>query len=86
VGFNPTGGIDVGLVQCLCMSGRGLCGGPIPRPEESYRLWRVLECDQVITSDLITSDHGRRGKNCDTELKKGQVKKYEYFLIDYLVV
>jgi hypothetical protein len=37
------------FVSCtvFVMSGRGLCDGPIPRPEESYRLWRVSECDQV---------------------------------------
>jgi hypothetical protein len=29
------------------LSGRGLCDGPIPRREESYRLWCVVECDQV---------------------------------------
>jgi hypothetical protein len=29
------------------LSDRGLCDGPIPRPEESYRLWCVLECDQT---------------------------------------
>ena len=23
------------------LSGRGLCDGPITRPEESYRVWRV---------------------------------------------
>jgi hypothetical protein len=39
--------MDVCLVQCFVLSGRGLCDGPIPRPEESYRLWRVVECDQV---------------------------------------
>jgi hypothetical protein len=27
-------------------SGRGLCDGLITRPEESYRLWRVVVCDQ----------------------------------------
>ena len=26
------------------MSGRGLCDGLITRPEESYRLWRVVVC------------------------------------------
>jgi hypothetical protein len=25
--------------------GRGLCDGLITRPEESYRLWRVVVCD-----------------------------------------
>jgi len=25
--------------ECCVLSGRGLCDGPIPRPEESHRLW-----------------------------------------------
>ena len=32
--------------ECCVLSGRGLCDGLIPRPEESYRLWRVIVCDQ----------------------------------------
>jgi hypothetical protein len=36
------------------LSGRGLCYGPIPRPEESYRLWCVYECDQVKIKTLYT--------------------------------
>jgi len=28
------------------LSGRGLCDGLFTRPEESYRLWRVVVCDQ----------------------------------------
>jgi hypothetical protein len=37
------------FVSCtvFVLSGRGLCNGPIPRPEKSYRLWCVSECDQV---------------------------------------
>ena len=27
------------------LSGRGLCDELITRPEESYRLWRVVVCD-----------------------------------------
>jgi hypothetical protein len=27
------------------LSGRGLCDGPITRPEEFYRLWCVVVCD-----------------------------------------
>jgi hypothetical protein len=27
--------------ECCVLSGRGLCDEPIPRPEESYRLWCV---------------------------------------------
>jgi hypothetical protein len=32
--------------ECCVLSGRGLCDGPIIRPGESYRLWRVVVCDQ----------------------------------------
>jgi hypothetical protein len=38
----------------IVSSGRGLCDGPIPRPEESYRLWCVSECDQVKINYLDT--------------------------------
>jgi hypothetical protein len=31
--------------RCV-LSDRGLCDGLIIRPEESYRLWRVVVCDQ----------------------------------------
>jgi hypothetical protein len=37
------------LVSVVCLSGRGLCDGPITRPEESYRLWCVLVCDVGTT-------------------------------------
>jgi hypothetical protein len=30
----------------VVLSGRGLCDGLITRPEESYRLWCVSECDR----------------------------------------
>ena len=32
--------------ECCVLSGRGLCDEPITRPEESYRLWCVVVCDQ----------------------------------------
>jgi hypothetical protein len=32
--------------ECCVLSGRGLCDGLITRPEESYRLWRVVVYDQ----------------------------------------
>ena len=34
---NPAGRVDV----CCVLSGRGVCGGVITRPEESYRLWCI---------------------------------------------
>jgi hypothetical protein len=55
------------FVSCtvFVLSGRGLCNGPIPRPEESYRLWCVSECDQVKIETLYTycKQAGRRGKD-----------------------
>jgi hypothetical protein len=41
------------------LSGRGLCDGPIPRPEESYRTWCVLECDQVKNQKPSTTTVSR---------------------------
>ena len=32
--------------ECCVLEGRGLCDGLIIRSEESYRLWRVVVCDQ----------------------------------------
>jgi hypothetical protein len=36
------------FICCVCcvLSGRGPCNELITRPEESYRLWRVVVCDQ----------------------------------------
>jgi hypothetical protein len=54
------------FVSCeyCVLSGRGLCDEPIPRPEESYRLWCVSQCDQkeLQTSTLKRETGvGRRG-------------------------
>jgi hypothetical protein len=35
--------------ECCVLSGRGLCGELITRPEESYRLWCVVVCEQETT-------------------------------------
>jgi hypothetical protein len=43
-GSNPAGGMVVCLLCVL--SGTGLCFGLITRPEESYRVWCVSECDR----------------------------------------
>ena len=32
--------------ECCVLLGRGLCDELITRPEESYRLWCVVVCDQ----------------------------------------
>jgi hypothetical protein len=40
----PPGGMDVSLVNIVCCTGRGLCYGPIPRPEWSYQVMCVCVC------------------------------------------
>jgi hypothetical protein len=47
------------FVCCMCcvLSGRGLCDGLITRPEESYRLWRVVVCDQETLCDEEATAH-----------------------------
>jgi hypothetical protein len=59
------------FVSCtvFVLSGRGLCDGPIPRPEESYRMWCVLERDQVKNQTLYTccEQVGRRWKDYKTK-------------------
>jgi hypothetical protein len=49
-GSNPTGVMDV-CRECCVLSGRGLCDELINRPEESYRMWRVVLCDQETSCD-----------------------------------
>jgi hypothetical protein len=36
--------------ECCVLSGRGLCDELITRPEESYRLWRVVVFDQETSN------------------------------------
>jgi hypothetical protein len=59
--------------ECCVLSGRGLCDWPIPRPEESYRLWCVFECDQVKIKTLYTccEQVGRRGRDYETKRMLG---------------
>jgi hypothetical protein len=46
--------------ECCVLSGRGLCDGPIPLPEESYRLWCVTVCDQMNNNPLHLTWLGRQ--------------------------
>jgi hypothetical protein len=53
--------------------GRGLCDEPIPRPEESYQLWCVFECDQVKIKKTSTSTVNRY-------VEEGRTTKQNIFL------
>ena len=36
--------------ECCVLSGRGLCDELITRPEESYRLCRIVVCDREVST------------------------------------
>jgi hypothetical protein len=40
------------------LSGRGLCDGLITRPEEPYRLWRVVLYDQETSNEEAKARYG----------------------------
>ena len=42
----PPGAWKFVCCECCVLSGRGLCDGLIIRSEKSYRMWRVVVCDQ----------------------------------------
>jgi hypothetical protein len=52
--------------ECCVLSGRGLCNGLITRPEESYRLWRVVMCDQETSKNEEAKARYRPVKNTTT--------------------
>jgi len=37
--------------ECCVLSGRGLCDELITRPEDSYRLWRIVVCDHETSNE-----------------------------------
>jgi hypothetical protein len=41
--------------ECCVLSGRVLCDELITRPEESYRLWRVVVCDLETSKEEAKS-------------------------------
>jgi hypothetical protein len=53
------------------LSGRGLCDGLITRPEQSYRLWRVVVCD-LETSWKV--GHGLLGEGGGAVSPSKQIK------------
>jgi len=40
------------------LSDRGLCDGLITRPEEFYRLWRVVVCDLETSNEEAKARYG----------------------------
>jgi hypothetical protein len=57
VRISPGAWMFVSWEYCA-LSGRGLCEGPIPRPEESYRIWCVCDREASIMSTWPTGGCG----------------------------
>jgi hypothetical protein len=51
---------------CVLLSGRGLCDGLITRPEKSYRVQRVVVCDQETSKTRRLKARYRAVENTST--------------------
>jgi hypothetical protein len=58
--------------DCCVLSGKGLCYGLITRPEESYRLWRFVVCDQETPKNEKAKARYRAVENTSTVGCKGR--------------
>jgi len=65
------------------LSGRGLCDGLITCPEESYRLWRVVVCDQETSYARRLKPHGRAAKYKPTMGCSARGKKKDRQAVGY---
>jgi hypothetical protein len=83
------------VVSVVCLSGRGLCDGLITRPEESYRLWRVvvwsrnLENEEAkarywLWKNTTTVGCNARKTNMFPSVCKGNIRQWEYIKDDNL--
>jgi hypothetical protein len=52
VGSNSAGGMVVRLLCLLCCVGSNLLDRPIPRPEDSYRVWCVFVWSRNLTNEV----------------------------------
>jgi hypothetical protein len=71
VGSNPPAAWMFVCCDCRVLSGKGLCDGLITRPEESYRLWRVV-CDQETTKNEEAKARYRAVGNTTTMVCNGR--------------
>ena len=74
VGSNTAGDVNVCVCcDCCVLSGRGLCGELITRPEESYRLCCVVVCDLGTSwtrKSWLTEGGGEGGAVAPEDKKK----------------
>ena len=84
----PLGAWKFVCCECCVLSGRGLCDGLITRPEKSYRLWRVVVCDQETSNEEAKARYGAventATKGCDAKKQTNKsilLKMYRYYAV-----
>jgi len=40
--------------ECCVLSVGGFCDGLVTHADESYRLWSVVECDNLVNEETLT--------------------------------
>jgi hypothetical protein len=64
------------------LSGRGLCDELITRPEESYRLWRVIVCDLETSKEETKSPlkgcECKPPMGCDAKREREKSDLYDF--------
>ena len=81
------------LFICCVLSGRGLCDGLITRPEEAYRMWRVVVCDQETSNEEAKARYGTventtervltPRKQTNKPVEAGKCQEYTRILVHY---
>jgi len=61
------------------LSGRGLCDALITRPEKSYRLWRVVVCDQETSKKNEEAETRYRAVKNTTTMGCNARKKNKHY-------
>jgi len=79
VGSNPAWAWMSVCCECCVLSERGLCVGPITRPEESYRVWCVWMWSWILDEEALAYGRPlRHGKKINTSLKR-TIKQYSLY-------
>jgi hypothetical protein len=76
--------MDVFCCVCCVLSGKGLCDELITRPEESYRLWRVVVCDQENIVKRGGHSHTALGCRAREYNKNNKANYIFYFSVYYI--
>jgi hypothetical protein len=70
-GSNSVGGMDASFFWTLRVI-KGLCNGPIPRPEESYQVCVSMSVIRCNNNPLHLQRVGRKGQNKKEREKESQ--------------